>query len=418
MQRHNRPHNLHWLIITPTVLIMTLLLAGCGGGGGGFTQPPPMVRVDAVSVQPWQVTYATTGTVEANNKVDLNSEAPGIISQLNFREGQHVRRGQTLIRLKADKFAAQISESAANIQASRGGVNVQSAQLDQLQAQITAAEARQRIAQDEYQRFQQLYQKDFVSALELNQKKTQLDTTTADLVAARQQLAAGEAQRQQAVANLSAAQSSYRYSRAVAGETVVSAPFSGTVGEKYVDLGDFVAPTEKLLTLVDNSVMKVAFPVPERYIGYLKTGLPVQLEFEGIERPYAATVNFIDAVVNEDSRSVMVKAVIQGGGERLRHGQFGTVRLVLGTIDDAVIVPEEALINQGEKRLVYVVKDSRAHLREILVGHRDAGRVQVKSGLSAGERIITTGLQKVTDGAEINEIKPEKAPSKQKTPGQ
>lgn len=386
-----------------SLLMMSLLLAGCGGGNE-WSMPPAVVETRLAVQQPWTIVYTTTGTLEANNKVDLNSETPGVITSIGVKEGDPVGRGQTLIRLKADKQYAQVQESAAGIEASRDQVVMYQADIDQAQARLDSALSRMEMARSEYQRFQKLHQQQFISQLELDQKRTALTTAQADYQEAMQGVASARARYSQAKSSLAQAQSSYRYAQAAASESVIRAPFSGVVGRKYVDLGDYVAPTEKLITLVDPSLFKIQFSVPERYLGEVKPGLPVRVSFEGVgEAMFNARVNFIDPVLDESTRTVIVKAVVDDPGRRLRHGMFGNVHLSLGTLSGAVVIPEEAIVPQGEKTFVYVVEENKAHLREVKIGHRNAGRVQIERGLSAGDRVIVSGLQKVNDGAEIQD---------------
>jgi membrane fusion protein (multidrug efflux system) len=163
-------------------------------------------------------------------------------------------------------------------------------------------------------------------------------------------------------------------------------------------------------------------------LSQLKPSLPVSVKFEGLgDKPYNGKVNFIDPVIDPDAHAIKVKALIPAS-EGLRHGLFATVSLALGVIPNAVVVPEEAIVPQGEKTFVYVVrhesipaketdKDKKphdgdvAHLQEVNVGHRAAGFTQIKSGLTAGERVITGGLQKVSDKLEVNLTPPNAAPS-------
>jgi membrane fusion protein, multidrug efflux system len=217
---------------------------------------------------------------------------------------------------------------------------------------------------------------------------------------------------------------------ALANESVIRAPFSGIIGQKYVDIGDYVAPTEKLITMVDPSSFKIQFTVPERYLHQLRIGLPVKVTFEGLgNAQYNGQVNFIDPVIDPNAHTVTVKAVLPSA-PGLRHGLFGTIDLSLGTIENAVVIPEEAIVPQGEKSFVYVVRrevyrptqvpggeeknpapnpptgsdklSTVAHLQEVKVGYRNAGRVQIQSGLSAGDQVIVSGLQKVNDNMEVN----------------
>lgn len=389
--------------------------------------PPPIVETTLAAEQPWTISYTATGTLEANNKVDLNSEAPGIISHILVREGDSVRAGQILMRFKADKQMAQVQQSAAGIAASQGSVEQQQAGISQFQALVNSAKVKLQLAKSELGRYEQLYKDEFISQLELEQKRAAYQTAAADYQSSLQQLSAIRAQAAQASSALAQSRSSYRYNLALAGETVIRSPFNGVIGSKYVDLGDYVAPTEKLITVVDQSVFRVQFTVPERYLGQLRLGLPVKVTFEGLTNKTASgQVNFIDPVVDPDAHTVRVKALLPAS-PGLKDGLLGNVSLGLGVIPDAVVIPEEAIVPQGEKTFVYVIQHEIykpremegekkpakkpeepagpvdvAHLREVTVGYREAGKVQIKSGLKPGDRLIVSGLQKVSDNLVVN----------------
>lgn len=408
-------------------MALLLTLTGCAGGGG-WQMPPPIVNVVPASQQDWTVEYQASGTLEANNKVDLNSEIAGTITLIRMNEGDAVRAGQVIMRMKADKQLAQVQESAAGIAASQGNIEQQKAEISQAAARLNSAAVKMRLTQSELQRYERLYSEQFVSQLELDQKRSNYDTAAADYQEAMQSLSSAKARYSQAASGLAQARSSYRYNVALADESLIRAPFNGIVGQKYVDLGDYVAPTEKLVTIVDPSLFKIQFTVPEQYLHRLQVGQPVRANFEGLgNTQFNGTVNFIDPVVDMAAHTVTVKAVLPGS-KQLRHGLFGTVNLALGTIQNAVVIPEEAIVPQGEKTFVYVVKheiytptaqpDQKkgqpakaqaaatpsevAHLQEVTVGHRSAGNVQIQSGLSAGDRVIVNGLQKVNDNMQVN----------------
>ncbi|WP_303673725.1 efflux RND transporter periplasmic adaptor subunit [Vampirovibrio chlorellavorus] len=417
-------------------MVLSVSLAGCAGGGGGWEMPPPVVETTRAAQQPWTINYAATGTLQANNRIDLNTETPAVVSHILVKEGDVVRLGQVLMRFKADKQLAQVQQAAAGIAVSQGNVEQQQAGISQFQALAESTRVKWQLSKSELARYEQLYQDDFVSQLELDQKRTAFQSAASDYQAALQQLNAARAQAAQAASSLAQSRSSYRYNMALAGETVIRAPFSGVVGTRYVDLGDYVAPTEKLMTLVDNSAFRISFTVPERYLSQLKLGLPVSVKFEGLGgKTVAGQVNFVDPVIDANAHTVKVKAMLPSA-PGLTDGLLGDVSLALGVIPDAVVIPEEAIVPQGEKTFVYVVrhevyqprteagKDKApakaeeksakpsgpvdvAHLQEVSVGYREAGKVQVVSGLRPGDRVIVSGLQKVSDNLPVN---PDPAP--------
>lgn len=386
--------------------------------------PPPGVETAMARQQPWTVVYQATGTLEAANKADLNAESAGDVTAILVQEGQMVRRGQALMRLKADKQMAQMQQSAAGIAASLGQVEQQRADIRQAQARLDSAATRRQLAESELRRFEQLYKEQLISQWELDQRRTAYDTANSAYAEAVQALSSARARYAQASSSLAQARSEYRYSVAVAGESVIRAPFAGIVGQKYVNVGDYANPGQRLITVVETANFKIRFTVPERYLGQIRPGLPVTARFEGLgESEFPGFVIFIDPVIDPQAHTVTLKARIPGSG-RLRHGMLGQVSLALNVIPDAVTLPEEAIVPQGDKTFVYVVqwetpprkpisavlteaskqaqKTQVAHLREVRAGDRMLGRVRIDAGLQAGERVIVNGLQKVHDGQEVH----------------
>lgn len=405
--------------------------------------PPPVVETTRATEQGWTVTYTASGTLEANNKVDLNSEAPGVITQILVREGETVRAGQILMRFKADKQLAQVQQAAAGIAASQGTLEQQKAGINQIQSLANSAQVKLKLAESELGRYKQLYQGEFISQLELEQKRASFETASADYQSTLQQLNVARAQYDHAASSLAQSRSSYRYNLALAGETVIRSPFNGVVGSKFVDLGDYVAPTEKLITVVDPSVYRITFTVPEKYLQNLRLGLSARVTFEGLgDKAFQGQVSFIDPVIDPNAHTVKVKATIPAS-PGLRDGLFGTVKLAMSEIANAVVIPEEAIVPQGEKKFVYVVRHEIykprmtegessekskkpaaekpkaatdvAHLQEVTVGYREAGKVQIEAGLKPGDRVIVNGLQKVSDNLEVN---PDPAPAASGMKGQ
>ena len=218
-------------MLLPCVLTgFTLLLAGCGPAGG-WNVPPPYVVTAPVAIRDWTVTYTATGTLEANNKVDLTAETPGVISGIYLNEGASVRWGQPLIRLKADKQMAQVAQSEAGIAVSLGGLAQQKADIRQAQARLESATAREKFAASEFNRYQKLFQEQFISQLELDQKRSAYETAMAAREEAREALASTQARLRQAASSVNQARSAYGYTMALAGESLIRAPFPGWSGK-------------------------------------------------------------------------------------------------------------------------------------------------------------------------------------------
>ena len=380
-------------------------------------QGPPVFRVHTQNpvVQPVAITYTTRGTVEANRRVDLNAEVAATITAILVEEGQAVRKGQLLMRLKAAKQHAQQQQSAASVSAARQELVLTQAEIAEARANVEAAAARKTLAESEWHRYENLYAQALVSALERDQKKTAYTTAVANDTVARKRLSVAEARLVQAGSQVEAASAQQSYQRALTAETRITAPFTGRVGQRYVDEGDQVQPiVDKLITVVDGGRLKVAFTVPERYMSQIKTGLPVTLTVEGLaNQTFAGQVIFVDPVVDMANRTLTAKAQLEDTArDFLRDGQFAQVTLTLATRPAALVLPEAAIIPRGEAFYVYKMVEGIARFEPITLGERLTNAVEVVTGVAADDDIIVDGLQNIFDGAPVENVVPHQPTTK------
>src|SRR5690606_14333640 len=184
--------------------------------------------------------------------------------------------------------------------------------------------------------------------------------------------------------------------RAALSKMTLRAPFSGRIGLREVSVGDFVSVGEDLMPLVRMDPIKVDFSVPEGALSQVTTGQSIDITVDAFPgKTFAGTVVAIAPVIDPDSRSVQLRAQIPNPDGQLRPGQFA--KLVLDTsnaVDDGLLVPEQALMQEGETRFVYTVVDGKAHKAVVTTGRRVPGKVQVVEGLKAGDVVITAGQAK------------------------
>lgn len=370
-----------------------------------------------VEIRDLPVEYETTGSLEAENQVDLNTETPGTVTRIFFEEGQHVRKGAPLIQLDFAKEASTVTMSSANLAESKAGLSSAQAELATRQEAINVAKAQYQLAQSEYARYQSLFEKSYVSAQDLDEKAATLSVRKAQLLSAQSDEKSAKARLEQAKAAIDSAVAKKINAQSYLGDTTIRAPFDGVIGVKHVDLGDYVIPTEKLVTVVQNSSLKIDFGVPERFGTLLKKGLAVEVMPENLAgKALTGVVVFLNPVVSPDSRVISVKARIENSQGLLQSGQWSTVRLKMGSHPNALVIPEESLVPQGERYLVFVVTEKdghkKAHMVPVTPGIRKDGQVEILEGLQASDRVIIGGLQKVQDQMDVVEAPPESTTSK------
>jgi membrane fusion protein (multidrug efflux system) len=346
-------------LFCPLVLATSALIAGCGGDESaaapelGATAGAPMgpgaVGVITESARDEEFVYEleALGTARANEAIEVTSKVSNLVTAIRFRDGQEVRRGAILVELDS-------IEATAELMAARAALSE---------------------TQSQYQRSKELFATKALS-------QSQLDTLEATL-------RANEARVTTAQSRLS--------------DTVIRARFDGRVGLRRVSVGSLVSPGTVITTLDDMRTIKLDFAVPETFVGLLREGLPVKATSVAYaNREFTGTVTSIDSRLDPTTRSVTVRAAVPNPDGVLKPGMFLTVRLRQDT-ERVVMIPEHALVPEEGRQFVFVVEDGRALKREVSIGRRKPGRVEIVRGLAAGERVIVEGTQKVRDGGAVQE---------------
>ncbi len=310
-------------------------------------QMPPMPVDVATAVQQNIVdAVRATGRIEAVQAVDLRPDEGGRITRLLFAEGQRVQAGAPLITIDDALLRAQAARSAAE----RDLANQQLARVQKLRAENAASPA---------------------------------------------DLERGEAAARAAQAALDVIE--LQISR-----TTVRAPFTGVIGQRFVSTGDYVTTSTPLLTLQTTDPQRAVIEVPERYATQLQAGQNV--EFTVAAQPgkvFSARVDFIDAVVQDESRTIVVKGRAPNPGGVLKPGMFIEARLATETRSDAVVVPEDAIQPLRTANVVWAVVDGKASRRTVQLGTRAQGVVEVLDGLKAGEQVVVGGVERMGEGMAV-----------------
>jgi membrane fusion protein (multidrug efflux system) len=330
---------------------VAVLAAACKkqeAAGGGV---PPSFAVQAVLVearrQPVSETLALVGSVTANEAVELKSETDGTVQQIPFQEGQEVKKGDLLVQLDESKFAAAVAEAEANFKLSRAN----------------------------YDRAKQLFQEKLIAQQEFDQASAQFQANQASLDLKKRELR----------------------------DARIYAPFEGIMSSRQVSPGQVISKNTTLTWLVDVDPVKVEISVPERFAGQLALGQNIDVTVAAYPgRKFTGEVFFIAPFLDPTTRTALVKARIANPRQELKPGMFANLDLTLKLKEDALVIPESAIIPSGDRTVVYVVDASEtAQLRPVKLGIRQAGLVEIVSGLQGGERVVAEGIQKVRPGGKV-----------------
>ena len=327
--------------------------AAGGGGGGAGGGGKPTVEVAQVELMDLVDETQTVGSLRSRQGVVLRPEVSGRITQLNFRDGDRVKKGQLLVQFDDQLPAAQVQQAQAELNIAKAN-NTRNAEL---------------VAQN------------FISR------------RTLDESAAAQQVA----------------EAKLALARATEARLKIIAPFDGLAGIRSVNVGDYLKDGADIVNLEDMDAIFVDYRLPERFQTKIRRGQSSVIELDALPgRKFSAIVLAIDPLIDANGRSVGVRACIDNRRLQLRPGMFARVNAVFGQRDRARVIPEEAIVPQGGKQFVIKVvngttPNSRVSQRtEVKLGLRSPGKVEVLEGLEPGDSVVTAGQQRVQrDGTEV-----------------
>lgn len=318
-----------------------------GRGGPGAGGPPAMpVEVAVARSDTVRDEVAATGQIEAIQSIELRPEVEGRIVAILPREGQEVAAGTPLFQIDSIELGAQVAQLAA--------------QRD--------------LANQDLARTKDLIAQNAASTQDLEHAEANARSTDAQLRLMSTRLA----------------------------RTTVRAPFGGVVGQRFVSLGDYVNNTTRLATLQTVNPMRATFNVPERYARSLKRGQEVAFTVAAIpNREFVGEVDFVDPVVSLPGRTILVKAHVPNTQRLLQPGMFIEARLVTAVRPKAVVVPEDAIVPLQGANFIWAVQEGKAMRRQVGVGVRTPGFVEITSGVDAGEQVVVGGLELLFPGAPV-----------------
>jgi membrane fusion protein (multidrug efflux system) len=320
---------------------------GPGGFGGGMQQPVGVVTAEAAPGD-LGLEIEAIGNAVANESTEITSKTVNTVTAIHFSEGQLVKKGAVLVEF--DSIQAR--------------------------AELAAAEAALAESRSQFKRSRELFDTKALSPSQLDQLEATLKSNEAKVAAAQSKVQ----------------------------DTIIRAPFSGRIGFRRISVGGLVSPGSVISTLDDTSVVKLDFTIPQAYMFALTPGLPITAQIAGVpNQSFTGKVTTLDSRVDPVTRSIIVRAELPNPKGLLKPGMFMTAKISAASTN-ALLIPEGAIVPEQGKSYVFVVKDGIASKREVTLGRRKPGQVQIVQGLSGGERVVVEGTQKVRDGGQVLEV--------------
>ena len=313
-----------------------------GGNPGSRIMQVEAVELDYETIED---RIHTSGTVEANEVVELSAESAGIITGIYFEEGTEVEEGELLVKINDSE----------------------------LQAQKQRAMYRLNLAEQREERQRRLLERGGISQDDYDATLNELNVLRADLQLIEAQI----------------------------DQTELRAPFSGVIGLKYVSVGSYITSTSRIASLQEIDPVKIDFSIPERYLSRVSRGDRIQFHVQGADSTFTGEVYAIEPRIDTQTRTLQIRALSENPETLLFPGAFANITLIMEEINDALMVPAIAVIPELNSQKVFVERDGKVEEVRIQTGIRTSEKVQVIGGLQRRDRVLTTGLLQVRPGMDI-----------------
>lgn len=383
-------------------LIAATLTAACGRAGAdaaASSAEAAAVTVSAVAVvaQPIKRFIRVSGTLNAQEDAEVAAEVAGRVVATPVERGSRVAVNDGLVRLVASEGEAQAIEAQANaaqIEARLGMANGAAFTVERV-PEVANAQASLQLARTEFERAKRLHGQQLLSQAEFDQRSAQAEATERQYDVARN----SATQQYQA---LLAARARVTLAQKALADTTVRAPFAGVVGERFVSVGDYVTRGTKVATVMRVDPLRVELTVPEQYVSAVASGRAVTFEVDAYPgETFAGQVRYVSPSVAADTRALTLEAIVPNPANRLKPGFFATAQIEQATMAPGLLVPATAIRTISGTARVFVIVGDRIEERVIMAGQAVGDQVEIISGLTAGERVVASGVDRVVDGVRV-----------------
>lgn len=362
--------------------------------------PVAGVRVETLALSALRDAEEVVGTVRTKTQMLVSSKVQGYVREIRVRQGDHVEKGRVLVTVDERELAARAERARAALAEAEMGLDEARRTLDEAAAALRSAEADRVYAEATAGRYRQLWQRELVSAQDYEAVEMKRKSTTAAVEQAQARIASLHAREKQMRYRIDGASAELQASEIALGETRITAPATGVVVDRRAEPGDLAVPGQPLLVLDDPRAYRLEAVVGESAVGRVQIGQSVPVVVDSLARTLPGRVAEIIPAADPTSRTVTVKLDLPAT-PGLRTGLFGRARFPAAE-RQALLVPLTALVERGQLTSAYVV-DARgiARLRLVTTGARYGDRVEILSGLDAGERVAVEGAPRLSDGASV-----------------
>ena len=309
--------------------------------------------VNALVLKPQQMEnkIRVTGSIQANESVDLKSELNGIVEKIYFKEGQRVKKGDLLISLNDEESSAQLEKLTFS----------------------------KKLYEDNEYRQKILLEREAISREEYEIALTELRTSEADIKLLEVQI----------------------------NKAQIRAPFDGIVGLRNISEGSYITPAVSIVNIYNIDPAKIEFSIPAKYAGLLGVGDKIYFDLDGTIDQYEGIIYALEPLIDPATRTLRLRATAPNSNSKIMPGQFARIEVVLEELDSAILVPSVAVTPTADSQMVFVVKNGKAEQRIVEIGRRTESEIQIDRGLNIGDTVIISGILQLRPGiaVEITNLK-------------
>lgn len=293
----------------------------------------------------------TSGTILANEAVDLKSEVDGKIIKIAFKEGSRVKKGDLLVKINDAELQAQLAKAKFTLQ----------------------------LLEDKEFRQRQLLEKEAISQEEYDDALNQLNVNKSEVSLIEAQI----------------------------DKTEIRAPFNGIIGLKNVSEGSYITSSTVIASMQNIDPIKIDFSVPEKYAGFIEQNDKIIFSIVGSEEEYTAKIYAVEPSINRVTRTLNIRAIYPNSSGKILPGSFAHVKLILDNIENALLVPTQAIVPELKGQKVYLYKSGRVEEQSVKIGIRTDTQVQITDGINSNDTVITSGILQIGPGmpVAISELK-------------
>jgi RND family efflux transporter MFP subunit len=412
---------LKFAVLIVLLVVIGVFVASCGGSKANVRKEetaanqPVAIDVTTAAAVKRELPrfFEASGSLAGDQQTDVAPQTSGKVVAVGVDIGSPVRRGQMLVqlddselKLRVDQAVAQLGQAKAAVRQAEEKIGLRSGQAfdPNRVAEVAAAKVALDLAQKNLVRAEKLIESGDVSRSfydeqrsRRDQLKEQYDVAVAQ---ARQNYAGVDVSR----TNVANAEAQLALARKNLSYAVIPAPIDGFVTERTADLGEYVSPQQKVVTIVRINPLRIRIDIPEQSIPEVKVGQSVSITTSAWpDRNFSGRVARIAPNVSATSRTLTVEAEIENSSGALKPGQFATVRILQERAEPAVLVPARAVVTEAGVSRLYVIKDGHAEQRVVQTGQTEGDLIEIRSGVAADEQVATSNVEQLSDGVGVKQ---------------